>query len=208
MQDHSGITDADVASRALVAFGGNLPMDGRPPEVTVARAMERLRSHAMGPFAASRLWRTPAFPAGSGPDYVNAAAAFDWRGGAAALLEVLHGIEAEFGRTRGARWSARIVDLDLLAVGDAVLPDAETQSQWRILAPERAAQEVPDTLILPHPRLAERGFVLVPLAEVAPDWRHPLTGRSVQQMRDALDPGALAEIVPLGTAEAAPGRGG
>ncbi|MCB1408913.1 MAG: 2-amino-4-hydroxy-6-hydroxymethyldihydropteridine diphosphokinase, partial [Rhodobacteraceae bacterium] len=55
----------------------------------------------------------------------------------------------------------------------------------------------PGELILPHPRLHERGFVLMPLADVAPDWVHPVLGQSVRQMLDALDPAETAEIRPI-----------
>ena len=146
---------------------------------------------------ASRLYRTPAFPPGSGPDFVNAAVAMDWNDTPEALLALLHGVEAAFGRTRSARWEARLMDLDLIALGDRVLPDPATQSHWVALPPDRAATETPDTLILPHPRLAERSFVLVPLADVAPDWRHPVTGRSVLQMLADRPAEERAEIVAI-----------
>lgn len=148
--------------------------------------------------AVSRFWRTPAFPAGSGPDYVNAAVAITTALPPQALLAALHAIEAELGRVRGdGRWQARGVDIDLLAAGGAVLPDAATQGDWRNLSPDRQAVEAPTCLILPHPRLQDRAFVLVPLAEIAPDWHHPLTGLSVIQMRDALPPAAFADMSVL-----------
>lgn len=146
---------------------------------------------------ASRLYRTPAFPPGSGPDFVNAAAALDWTGSPEDLLAILHGIETDFGRTRSTRWEARKMDLDLIALGDRVLPDAATQQAWAGLTPERAAVETPTQLILPHPRMAERSFVLVPLAEIAPDWRHPLTGDSVAEMLAARPGAERAEIWPI-----------
>ena len=119
--------------------------------------------------AVSRFWRTPAHPAGSGPDYVNAAALVAAEAEPEAILALLHGIEAHLGRTRaGGRWAARGIDLDLLAVGSAVLPDTAMQDRWRSLAAAAQAQVAPEGLILPHPRLQDRGFVLLPLAEIAP----------------------------------------
>ena len=88
--------------------------------------------------------------------------------------------------------------LDLLASGGAVLPDAATARAWMALAPDRQGTEAPDALVLPHPRLHERGFVLAPLAEIAPDWVHPLLGLSVRQMLAALSAAALDGIVRIG----------
>jgi 2-amino-4-hydroxy-6-hydroxymethyldihydropteridine diphosphokinase len=158
-----------------------------------------LENRAATQLRRSRFWRTPAFPPGAGPDFVNAAAAFAWAGDAAALLDLLHEIEAAHGRRRHARWEARVIDLDLIAVGDDVLPDLATYRHWAALSPDAAAREMPDRLILPHPRLAERGFVLAPLNDIAPDWRHPVTGATVAEMLQALPPEAMEGVVPRAT---------
>jgi 2-amino-4-hydroxy-6-hydroxymethyldihydropteridine diphosphokinase len=138
--------------------------------------------------ARSRLWRSPAWPPG-GPEYVNAAMKLHVEGAPEDLLVALHAIEARWGRERGVRWGARTLDLDLLAWGGLVRPDDATQSAWRALPPDRQGEEAPDRLILPHPRMQDRGFVLIPLLDVAPDWRHPLIGASVREMVAALAPG-------------------
>jgi len=184
--------------RALVAFGANLPADGRDPAETVQSAIEDLRAEGLAP-TASRLFLTPCFPAGAGPDYVNAAAVVTPRAGQGPgdLLALLHRIEARHGRERQARWAGRTLDLDLLAWGDSVRPDAATQDAWRLLPPEDQARQAPDRLILPHPRLQDRAFVLVPLAEVAPDWVHPRTGLSVAQMLAALPQADREAVKPL-----------
>lgn len=147
----------------------------------------------------SRFYSTPCFPAGAGPDYVNAAAVVAPRDGmdAAGILAALHRIEAAFGRTRVTRWGMRTLDLDLLAFGDLILPDAAEQTRWRGLSPKDQAIAAPDRLVLPHPRLQDRAFVLVPLAEVAPDWRHPLLGQSVTELRNALPRAELEAVRPL-----------
>ncbi len=164
---------------------------------TVAQALKTLGERLESDLVVSRFYRTPAFPIGAGPDFINAAASFDWAGQAQDLLALLHQIEAEFGRTRTQRWEARVLDLDLLALGARVLPDVATQDQWRALPLEDAAQIAPDELILPHPRLQERGFVLVPLADIAPNWCHPRLGLNVQEMLAKLPAENLAEIRPI-----------
>ena len=98
------------------------------------------------------------------------------------MLQLLHRIEAEMGRERVDRWGTRTIDLDLLGVGDQVLPVINTQTYWRDLPPQIQEQTTPDQLILPHPRLQDRAFMLVPLMDVAPDWMHPVLGLSVAQM--------------------------
>ena len=192
-----------MVTTVLIALGSNLPSPDGPPATTVVAALAALGALG-GAVTPSRLWRSPAWPPG-GPPYVNAAARMETDLPPETLLGRLHDIEATFGRRRGERWAARVLDLDLLAWGGMVRPDAETQAAWRNLDPERQGRETPATLILPHPRMQDRGFVLAPLAEVAPDWRHPLTGRTVREMLDALPPAALDGLEPLPPGQGRPG---
>ncbi len=114
-----------------------------------------------------------------------------------AILEVLHKVENSFGRVRETRWGNRGLDLDLLAAGDSVLPDTDTFDHWRTLSLDEQMATAPETLVLPHPRMHERGFVLAPLAEIAPDWRHPVLGHTVAEMLARLPETALDGIEPL-----------
>lgn len=187
-----------IGVHALVALGANLPLADAPPAETLRAALEALASEGLSVLAVSRFYATPCFPAGSGPDYVNAAAVLDAGGrDADSILATLHRVEAYFGRVREKRWGMRTLDIDLLALGDSVLPDPETQDSWRALPPEAQVRATPDRLILPHPRLQDRAFVLVPLADVAPDWVHPRTGQSVAEMLAALPEADRAEVKPL-----------
>jgi 2-amino-4-hydroxy-6-hydroxymethyldihydropteridine diphosphokinase len=151
-------------------------------------AVAALAEEGLVVHAVSRFYATPCFPAGAGPDYVNGAAVVECPEAIdlASLLAALHRIEARFGRKRVQRWGMRTLDIDLLAMGDSVLPDAATQDRWRALPAEAQIGATPGELILPHPRIQDRAFVLVPLADVAPDWVHPRTGLSVRQMLAAV----------------------
>ncbi len=181
----------------LVAIGGNLAGHLDSPFAQVHAAIEQISQAGLEVNKRSRLFRTPCFPAGAGPDFVNAAVAIVTPLGAAEVLAVLHGIERAAGRERRARWGPRVIDLDLLALGDLVLPDRATFRAWAGLSPEERMTRSPDEIILPHPRLHERGFVLVPLNDIAPDWRHPVLGHSVAEMCAALPAEDIAAIEPL-----------
>lgn len=181
----------------LIALGANLDSASGPPRRTLEAALEALPERGLALVARSRWYRTPAVPAGAGPDFVNGAAVLAGDLAPEAVLAALLGVERALGRHRDRRWAPRACDLDLLAMGDRVLPDPATVARWITLAPEDQAREAPPGLLLPHPRLQDRGFVLRPLADVAPGWVHPLLGRSVAQMLAALPPAALAGIAPM-----------
>lgn len=191
--------DGSMGTPALVALGANLPFAGEPPAETLRQALKALATEGLSVLAVSRFYATPCFPAGTGPDYVNAAAvlAVGKESDATSLLAALHAVENRFGRVRNKRWGMRTLDIDLLAMGDSVLPDPATQDSWRALPAEAQVQAMPDRLILPHPRLQDRAFVLVPLADVAPDWVHPRTGQSVAEMLAALPEADRATVKPL-----------
>ncbi len=182
----------------IIALGANLPWQGMGPDSVLRAGLGALAEAGLPPVVVSRFYATPCFPAGAGPDYVNAAAVLE--GGARdaeAVLAVLHAVEAAFGRERVQRWAGRTLDLDLIAMGAQVLPDAAGQAVWRDLPAEEQVLRAPDRLILPHPRVQDRAFVLVPLADVAPDWRHPALGRSVREMLAALPAEDVAAVKPL-----------
>ena len=168
----------------LVAIGANLPGDDdRLPLDTCRWAARRLAAMpAVHAVALSRWYSSDPVPPGPQPDYVNGVIRFDASLDPVTLLGILHDIEAETGRIRGAPNAARTLDLDLLAVDDLVIDTA--------------------TLVLPHPRLELRAFVLAPLCDVAPGWRHPRLGRTAAELLVALPDAGAAK--PLPSAPAGP----
>jgi 2-amino-4-hydroxy-6-hydroxymethyldihydropteridine diphosphokinase len=126
--------------------------------------------------ARSPLYRSPAWPDPLDPPFVNAVASFETKLPPEGVLAALHAVEAGFGRRRSKKNAPRTLDLDFLAWGD-----------MRASGGDRG-------LVLPHPRLHERDFVLAPLCDLAPDWRHPSTGLTAREMLAAVPRRTAARI--------------
>jgi len=145
----------------LVALGANLPSPAGAPAKTLGAALARLEERGIKILSVSSFYETPAWPDPAQPAYVNAVAAVETTLQPVELLTLLHGIETNFGRLRSAPNASRSLDIDLLDYEGRVVTDGVT---------------------LPHPRMAERSFVLVPLAEIVPGWRHPVSGLGVAEL--------------------------
>jgi 2-amino-4-hydroxy-6-hydroxymethyldihydropteridine diphosphokinase len=159
----------------LIALGANLSSSRHgTPQETCEAALAALQANGVRIVRRSRWYRSAPVPPSGQPPFVNGVAEVATDLPPGDLLSLLHRIEAELGRVRRERNEARVLDLDLLAYGG------------RISAPG----EVPE---LPHPRLADRAFVVLPLADVAPAWRHPVSGLSPAEMAARLPPGQVAE---------------
>ena len=181
----------------LVAMGGNLESETGPPRATLGYALASLRIVTNSLVRKSKYFVTPCFPIGYGPDYVNAAVSFQFQGESHELLAILHRIEANFGRRRTRRWGGRVLDLDLLAFGDKIAPTVKVFEAWRDKPLTEQMSQTPQELILPHPRMQDRAFVLGPLMDVAPDWRHPVSGHTVRQMYNRLPLEERVALKPL-----------
>ncbi|MDP1839569.1 MAG: 2-amino-4-hydroxy-6-hydroxymethyldihydropteridine diphosphokinase [Reyranella sp.] len=153
----------------FIGAGANLahPTYGSPRE-TLEAAFRELGRRGVQVLRVSPWYRTAPVPASDQPWYQNAVIEVGTTLGPDKLLAILHEVEEAFGRVRSVANAARMIDLDLLDFRGEIAPEA----------PGRAT--------LPHPRLATRAFVLRPLADLAPDWRHPVTGEGVQALLAAL----------------------
>ena len=182
---------------SYVGVGANVTSSKGSLRLTLRRSIAELASDSVSISSISSFFHSPAFPAGSGPDFLNAVVELSTDLSANMLLHFLHEIEGEFGRVRDTRWSPRVLDLDLLAHGNEILPNLETLEHWQNLPLAAQMSESPSELILPHPRLQDRVFVLKPWAEIAPDWIHPATGISVRQMLANLPDEEKASTYPI-----------
>lgn len=163
MPASSSVRPALLPLLILIGIGGNLdsPRWG-PPQQTLGAALTALEREGVTIAARSSWYRSEPVPRSDQPWFVNAVAAIETELEAGALLALMQAIERRFGRVRGVRDAARTVDLDLLD--------------------HRGEQHETADLTLPHPRLHQRRFVLEPLAEIAPGWRHPLLGMTARQL--------------------------
>ena len=146
----------------IVALGGNLALEGQAVQAVLELAAGRLSGAGLKPVRRSRWWRSAAWPDPTQPAYLNAVAWVETPLEPRQVLEALLGIETAFGRRRSQPNAPRTLDLDLIAYGRRVLDEAG--------------------LVLPHPRAADRLFVMGPLAEIAPDWRHPVSGETAADL--------------------------
>lgn len=179
------------------AFGANLFSTAGVCEETFSAICGEFLHAGISIAKKSRLFRTPCYPKGVGPDYLNAVLQLETRLPPIDLLAFFHTLEAKYGRVRKARWAGRPLDLDLLAYGDLIAPDLAGFKAWKDLPLEAQLTQAPEQLILPHPRLQDRGFVLIPFADIAPDWCHPVTGETVQNMIKQLPESQKQQIEPI-----------
>jgi 2-amino-4-hydroxy-6-hydroxymethyldihydropteridine diphosphokinase len=161
----------------LIGIGGNLPSARYgPPREVLSAALAQLEASGILVVARSSSYRTEPVPASPQPWFVNAVASLETDLNASGLLARLQAVEARFGRTRSKPNAARVLDLDLLDYCGQVTNTTR--------------------LVLPHPRLHERRFVLVPLAEIAPNWRHPVLRLTATQLLSGLAAKEAVERLP------------
>ena len=147
--------------KIYIALGANIPSAAGPPEMTLRAALAALQTKGVRILTVSAFHRTVAWPDPADPPFTNAVARIETELQPIALLELLHEVETAFGRKRSTPNAPRTLDIDLIDYRGWI-----------------AQGEVE----LPHPRMADRRFVLEPLAEIAPGWRHPVTGLTVESL--------------------------
>lgn len=160
----------------FIALGANLATERYgPPQRGLEAALRHLDEVGVAVIQRSNWYRSAPYPPSDQPMYINGVACVDSGLSPTALMAVLLDIEIDFGRRRGEPNAARVMDLDLI--------------DFDGLTCNRAADENGPALRLPHSRLSQRAFVLLPLADIAPDWRHPVDGRHIDDLIASLPEG-------------------
>ena len=160
----------------LIAFGSNLNFGKQSPRTLVIGALGALNQF-VDVTAVSKFYVSASWPDPSQPDYINGVAAISTGLAPEVFLAGLHALEASFGRRRAEMNAPRTLDLDLLAYKNRIRGGGLSHG---------GGKKGRNGLILPHPRMASRDFVLAPLCDIAPDWPHPQLKATARELLDAL----------------------
>ena len=160
----------------LIALGSNLSSHAGNPAATLRAALTYLSRNDVTVADVSRFYRTPAWPDPRDPEFVNAVARVTTELSPTALIARLHETERAFGRVRSERNAPRTLDLDILDY-------------------DRRVEE--GRPVLPHPRIESRAFVLIPMRDVAPDWRHPVSGKAISELLSAIPETEREAVAPI-----------
>jgi 2-amino-4-hydroxy-6-hydroxymethyldihydropteridine diphosphokinase len=164
-----------MITTAIIGIGSNVRHHGEPSSALVDLLANSFFENQINIISQSQLWHSKAWPDPTQPDYINGVFVVETYLSAQALMVKLLDIERQFGRERSVPNAPRTLDLDLIAYGNQVINE-------------------PD-LIVPHPRAADRRFVMGPLAQVLPDWIHPVLGVSALALFGAATVGLDAHPV-------------
>lgn len=176
-----------IQSKTLLGLGANCPGPWGKPAETIARALREIARAGVKVEVISAFYETAAVGRAGQAAYVNAVALIDTHLPPEALLRLLKRIEREAGRRGGSPWGPRILDIDILDYKRRV-------AHWRGRHP-RFARAGARPLILPHPWIEARPFVLRPLLDVAPDWRHPVTRQSARTLWRLAEKGREGQVM-------------
>ena len=184
-------------SNCLISFGANIPGPFGDPVETLSLALEAFELENLSIKKKSRFYSSLAFPDPQKPTYVNGCLQISVNCDASDVLNSLKRIEKKMGRQQNFRWDSRICDLDLLSFDNQVTPSPKVFSYWYGMSLKNQMLEKPEELLLPHPRMQDRAFVLKPLLEFAASWTHPVFNITVKEMFDLLSEEERTSVKPI-----------
>lgn len=175
----------------IIALGANLPSQFGSPRTTLKRAIQEIARHGIRVLYQSPIYLTSPVPISDQPWYHNAVIGVSTDKSPTQLMRILQAIEKDFGRVRTERNEPRVIDLDIVAYHDIFIPHPNLPPQGgkelsSIPSPLTGEGQGGGDLILPHPRAHERAFVLYPLRDIAPNWVHPVSKKSISHLIESL----------------------
>ena len=167
-----------------IALGSNLETENMTRLEILNKALEYLPMFSISLSKVSSFWESKSYPNKNQPNFINAVSEVQSVLTPCQILCSLKKIEIILGRKINSRWGSRVLDLDLLAAGSLILPNLRTFNRWLKMPLEEQVKNQPNKLILPHPRIQDRLFVLKPLSEIDPSWIHPVLNKKPYELID------------------------
>ena len=182
----------------IVVLGSNLSSEFGNSAETLKKCVDEIRSNpSIVSLLESNWYISASFLNKGDPRYINVGIRFSTKLNPIKLLNFTSGLENKYGRKRRERWGPRTCDIDILLCDQQILPSKLYFNKWLNLNLSDQIKLVPNELILPHPRLQERTFFLMPLDDLQPDWIHPFLKVKAKEMLDSLPSHELENILDL-----------
>jgi len=163
----------------LLSLGSNLPYGDMEPIGVLNAAITALENAGFRSVKVSGFYETEPVPKSDQPNFINCVIEGKTSQNALGVLHICQSVERSFDRERHVRWGARTLDIDIISYDQEVYPLTE---EWCVLAADVDAEATVPELVLPHPSMHKRAFVLRPLCDLAPDWLHPVYGRTAADL--------------------------
>ena len=167
-----------------IALGSNLETKNMDRLEILNKALEYFPMFSISLVKVSSFWESKSYPNKNQPNFINAVSEVQSILNPHQTLCSLKKIEIILGRKVNSRWGSRVLDLDILAAGSLILPNLRIFNKWLKMPLEKQIQNQPNQLILPHPRIQDRLFVLKPLSEIDPNWIHPVLNKKPYELID------------------------
>ena len=167
-----------------IALGSNLETENMDRLEILNKALEYFPMFSISLVKVSSFWESKSYPNKNQPNFINAVSEVQSILNPHQTLCSLKKIEIILGRKVNSRWGSRVLDLDILASGSLILPNLRIFNKWLKMPLEKQIQNQPNQLILPHPRIQDRLFVLKPLSEIDPSWIHPVLNKKPYELID------------------------
>tara|TARA_A100001011_G_C14230709_1_gene808672 strand:+ start:471 stop:1097 length:627 start_codon:yes stop_codon:yes gene_type:complete len=169
-------------TKYLIALGSNLETEKLQKLEIIKKALIAFSNFNMKLIKVSSFWESRSYPDESQPNFINAVSEVYSELNPYEILNELKKIEKMFGRKTSKIWGNRVLDLDILSSGSIILPNLDIFNMWLKMPFSLQISNQSKVLILPHPRIQDRLFVLQPLSEVNPDWIHPVLKKNAQEL--------------------------
>ena len=167
-----------------IALGSNLETENMDRLEILNKALEYFPMFSISLVKVSSFWESKSYPNKNQPNFINAVSEVQSILNPYQTLCSLKKIEIILGRKVNSRWGSRVLDLDILAAGSLILPNLRIFDKWLKMPLQQQMKNQPNQLILPHPRIQDRLFVLKPLSEIDPSWIHPVLNKKPYELID------------------------